>query len=271
MQKLTITSPQSRQFAQLLSLLDARTRRQEGKYLAEGPHLLQEALQQHDALHTVVLCQGKEERFAQLVAQVAQRDLPVLTLPERLFNRLSGTKTTQGLLSVLHIPPSVALAALADASLLLLLDTLQDPGNLVTILRTALAVGVDAVLLSGGADAYAPKVVRAAQGAQVHLPIAPVEDALQTVHTLHAMGFATLCADMDGEDFFARPAFTPCCLIIGNEGAGVSAELAAACTSRVRLPMPGGAESLNAAVAAGVMLYDLMRARHAQRAARAGL
>ena len=153
-------------------------------------------------------------------------------------------------------------AALDDREQVLLLDGLQDPGNLGTILRTADAMGAVGLLLgSGCADPYAPKPLRAAMGSIYHMPVWQ-GDLPTEIEKLKRQDYTLVCGHLKGEG--TLPAATErMCLAIGNEGNGVSDNVADMC-HKYRLPMYGFAESLNAAVAAGILIYELARGMHAE-------
>ena len=142
---------------------------------------------------------------------------------------------------------------------LVLLEAVQDPGNVGTILRTMDAAGfTGAILTPGCADPYSPKALRATMGSIFRVPTFQADSAAHTAAALAREGYAVIAAALDGEDFYARGPLTgKVCLIIGNEGAGITAETLAAATHRYRLPMKGGAESLNAAAAAAIMIYEI--------------
>ncbi len=142
---------------------------------------------------------------------------------------------------------------------LVLLEAVQDPGNVGTILRTMDAAGFHgAVLAPGCADPFSPKALRATMGSVFRVPTLQTESAPQAAATLRDEGYAVVAAELNGSDFFARGRLPgKLCLIIGNEGAGITRETLAMATHRYRLPMKGGAESLNAAVAAAIMIYDI--------------
>jgi RNA methyltransferase, TrmH family len=141
--------------------------------------------------------------------------------------------------------------------LLLVLDAIRDPGNLGTILRSAWAVGVDVVLCAPGtADAYNPKVVRAAMGAHFRVPLRVVQTWEEIEHAVRGIPRIYL-ADADGESVYTEADWSrPVALIIGGEAEGASAAARRTATARVRIPMRGGAESLNAAMAATVLLFQ---------------
>ena len=171
------------------------------------------------------------------------------------FDVVCDTKTPQGIAAVVRMQP-----APASGARLVALDGVQDPGNVGTILRTADAAGIDGVLLSNQcADVFSPKVLRATMGSIFRMPVTVTDDLPGVLQGLREQGWSILSSQLDGEPFFQRQGVgNQFCLIIGNEGNGVSASVQAQATHRLRLPMRGGAESLNAAVAAGIMMYDLM-------------
>ncbi|HPJ03591.1 MAG TPA: RNA methyltransferase [Candidatus Limiplasma sp.] len=142
---------------------------------------------------------------------------------------------------------------------LVLMEAVQDPGNVGAILRTMDAAGFDGAILSTGcADPYAPKALRATMGSIFRVPTLQVRDAAAAAQALKAEGYAVIAAALTGKDFFQREKLPEkLCLIIGNEGAGITEETLSQATHTYRLPMRGGAESLNAAAAAAIMLYDL--------------
>ena len=141
------------------------------------------------------------------------------------------------------------------------LDGVQDPGNVGTIWRTADAAGFGGVLLGAGcADPMSPKVLRSAMGSAFRVPFARTESMPETLGQLRAAGYSILCSDLHGEDFYERsPVNSKFVLVIGSEAHGISQATREQATHLVKLPMRGGAESLNAAVAAGIMMYELMR------------
>ena len=256
-----ITSAENPLIKQIKGLHQVRNRRAEGLFLAEGPHLVEEALKAKATIARVLVREGDAGRFTGLLTACEEACAETIALPARLYDAVADTRTPQGILAVVGIRErGLQGLDLAQGRLAVVLERLQDPGNLGTVLRTALAVGAGfAVLTDDCADPWGEKVVRASQGAVLHLPIATCTDACAAIAALNGAGWHTACGHLGGGDFFARGHHTRTALLIGNEGAGVSAEAAALCGGRYALPMPGPAESLNAAVAAGVMLYDLMR------------
>jgi RNA methyltransferase, TrmH family len=257
----TIASAENPLYKTLRTLNTARGRQEQGLFIAEGPHLVEEALKAGAAIRYVAVREDAAGKYAALLQQAADTGAEAFTLAPRLFDALADTDTPQGILIAADCRRyTLNELDLSHGSLSILLERVQDPGNLGTILRTALAVNAAfAAVTADSADPWAQKAVRASQGAVFHLPIVSIESASEAVEALNSRGWQTACACLDGGDFFAREAHTRSALLIGNEAAGVSGATAGACGAKYKLPMPGKVESLNAAVAAGIMLYDLWR------------
>lgn len=236
----------------------ARERREAGQTLLDGAHLLDVALDQGLRPTQVVLAEGAQARpeIAALLARCSSED--VVVLPERLFAHVSPVDAPSGVLAVLALPAPV-LTPLRQEDCVVL-DGVQDPGNLGTILRTAAAVGVTQVILTPGcAQAWAPRVLRAAMGAHFLLEIREGADAGSALADFDGAIIATELRD--SEELYALDLTRPVAWLFGSEGQGLSRGVAALATRRVRIPMPGGMESLNVGVAAGVCLFEQLRQR----------
>ena len=190
-----------------------------------------------------------------LASQVPARD--VLIVSPRLWSQLAQSPPAVAVLAAVTTPaPHFETAA----DFCLLLEAIQDPGNLGSILRSAAAAGVAQVFLSPGcAFAWSPKVLRAAQGGHFHLEIFEEVDLVGWAGRYRGNVVATVAAG--GESLFGADLTAPIAIAIGNEGTGLSPELRAAASSCVSIPMPGGFESLNAAAAAAVCLFECVRRR----------
>lgn len=257
----TITSMQNPKVLMWRSLTKRSARNAHGLFLVEGPRMVEEALGQGSKVDCLLVEMGRESHFSGLLA-MAKCD--VYAVSPHIFKAVCDTKTPQGIAALVELPAMVPLDALGP--LVVALDGVQDPGNVGTIMRTADAAGFTGILLSPQcADVYAPKTLRATMGSIFRLP-ARVGDALHDdVKGLLAKGYAVISSELGGEPFFQRkPEPGPQCLVIGSEGNGVSPEVSSLATCRLALPMAGGAESLNAAVAAAIMMYDMARERPEQ-------
>ncbi|MBE5802011.1 MAG: RNA methyltransferase [Clostridiales bacterium] len=240
------------------ALQTAKERARQGAFLCDGEHMVTEALSVCPG-RVRILFVDKDcvERFAALLHK-APVDAQVYAVPESVMEAISQVKTPQGIAAVVALPESVPLDH--QQGRLMLLENVQDPGNVGTILRTLDAAGFAGCILTPGcADPYAPKALRATMGSALRIPITFADSAAQAVKTLNQRGYATIAASLDGQPFYEREALgESVCVLIGNEGQGLTPEAQAACSHRYKLPMRGGAESLNAGIAAAVMMYDLM-------------
>lgn len=236
-----------------------RVRQQEGRFVIEGVRLGEEALRAkvnpHLVLYTPTALQ--ESRAAALLEAWAAAGAPLYEVSEQVMAACSDTTTPPGLLAVVPTPRP---ARPEQPTLVLLLDSLRDPGNLGTMLRTALAAGVELVLLAPGTvEATHPKVVRAGAGAHFRLPIAaPGWAAIaETVSGCRAYLAAT-----QGEHIYSQVDWRGrVALIVGGEAGGASEQAHALAQETVSIPMAAGVESLNAAVAAAVILFEIARQR----------
>ena len=246
----TITSARNPRVLAWRSLRDKKGRGEQDAFLVEGTKMVQEALSSGFDVRAVLLREDTVPPFD------PPASVPVYQLPEHVFRSVCDTKTPQGVAAVLSrrvLPLS--------GSRFLALDGIQDPGNMGTMIRTADAAGFDGLLLSPDCvDIFSPKVLRATMGSIFRMTFAFSGDLPASLRDLREKGFSVLSSQLDGEPFYERKDVSSSfVLIVGNEGNGISDPVKAEATHRLRLPMRGGAESLNAAVAAGIMMYDLMK------------
>jgi len=246
----TLTSLKNPKIQAWRSLKDKKGREEQQAFLVEGLRMIREALASAFSVRALLLRSGYEPDFS------LPDNIPAYLLPEHVFQAVCDTKTPQGIAAVLSLQ-----AKEASGCRLLALDGVQDPGNVGTIIRTADAAGFDGVLLSPDcADLFSPKVLRATMGSIFRLGFSFPSSLSAALEGLKKRGYSVISSQLDGDPFFERMDIAPSLvLIIGNEGNGVSDTVKAAATHHLRLPMRGGAESLNAAVAAGIMMYDLTR------------
>lgn len=235
-----------------------RARRAAGVVLLDGVHLL-EALEAGGGAADEVIVSDSGAARAEIAAWLAAHPrLRRLALPDALFAEIAATETPSGILGVAALPQPVARPdAAADA---LLLDGVQDPGNVGTLLRTAAAAGIRQALLGPGcADAWAPKTLRAGQGAQFQLAVHEHQDLAAFLGGYRGSGVVTA---LDAEQSLWQARLDgPLAWVFGAEGQGVSAPVRAAARLALRIPMPGGSESLNVAAAAAVCLFEAVRRR----------
>jgi TrmH family RNA methyltransferase len=253
-----ITSPQNPLIQHIRKLQDSgRARREAGQFVIEGVRLAEEALQAGLTPATLIHTPRLDERGEQVLQGYRNRGVASIPVDGRALRAASATHTPQGILAVLPLQPRPLPAA---PTFLLILDGLRDPGNLGAILRTAAAAGVQGVLAApGSADPYQPKALRAGMGAHFRLPVhAAGWDEIAG----YAAPLQTLLADAaGGTPFTAADLAAPLALIIGGEARGADPQIENLAPRRIRIPMPGGTESLNAAVAAGILIYEVLRQR----------
>ena len=227
-------------------------RRERGEFLCDSPKLLEEALLHGGELHTVVCTEGT-------VLPALPDRVRLAAVPADVMKSVSPAQSPQGVLSVCGMPDRTLPERLPGRRYVVL-DGVQDPGNVGTILRTADALGADGLLLVNGcADLYNPKTVRATMGAVFRCPVwtCGLEELKQLLSAadlpLYGAALRADTADVRAVDY------RRCALAVGSEGRGLSRELLDACTRTVRIPMRAHRESLNAAVAAAVLLWEAAR------------
>jgi len=261
-----ITSISNPKIKVVRALRERQGRKEIGAYLIEGVRLVEEALQAGIKPRFLYYCPSllsATPRGTALLERIASLSLPAEAVSERVMAAAADTITPQGILAVVPLPMGQALPP--DASLLLILDGLQDPGNLGTILRTALATGVDAVITTPGTtDPFAPKAVRAGMGAHFRLPIL-ADRPWPEVMGLMAGWQVLLAMPRGGIPYDQVDWRRPTALIIGSEAQGAGSEAQALASIRVTIPMAPMVESLNAAIAAGVLLFEAHRQRRGER------
>ncbi len=182
-----------------------------------------------------------------------------------VFAKLSDTRTPQGILAVVEQPGyELNQLLLQKNPLFLLLENLQDPGNLGTILRTGEGAGITAVIMSASTvDIFNPKVIRSTMGSIYRVPFLYEENLQTTVERLHAAGVKTYAAHLQGDTYYDGLTFRgPTAFLIGNEANGLSEALTARASARIKIPMEGQVESLNAGVAAALLMYEAHRQRN---------
>ena len=245
----------------------ARERRKLGETLLDGAHLLDAALQQQWPLKAIVVSDSgcAQLEIEDLLARCAH-DLPRYQLPDALFAHISPVDSPSGVIAIIDLPPEPDPARLADgaalsAHSLVVLDGVQDPGNLGTILRTAAAAGVRDVLLTPGcAGAWSPRALRAGMGAHFGLRIRERVDAVDVLGAFRGAILATALGE-GARSLYELDLDAPVAWLFGAEGQGVSSALLACASQRVIIPMAGDVESLNVAAAVAVCLFEQARQR----------
>ena len=235
----------------------ARARRQQDCFLVEGPRMFFEVPKER--LLEIYVTEGFEKKYGDRLAGCRYE-----LISDAVCRHLSDTRTPQGVTALVkkQETPLEEILAGDENPCLFLLENLQDPGNMGTILRTSEGAGVSGIIINReSVDPYNPKVIRSTMGAIFRMPFVVVDDFEDVLRRLKEAGVRTFAAHLDGEDFYRQDYRGGCAFFIGNEGNGLSEELAARADGRIRIPMKGQVESLNAAVAATVLMYETLRQR----------
>jgi TrmH family RNA methyltransferase len=254
-----ITSVQNSKIKLVRALLGrARERREANAFVVEGVRLVEEAVNSNWKFQFALYDDSLSERGVSLVESLTSRSVDVETVSESLMKSLSETETPQGILAVLelnHLPiPN-------SPNFILIPDQIRDPGNLGTLLRSAAATGVQAVLLPPETtDAFAPKVVRSGMGAHFQVPIRSMSWE-EIEHMGKSANIQVYLADMDGRSCWESDLRQPLALIVGGEAEGASREARKLANQQISIPMTGKMESLNAGVAGSVLMFEVVRQR----------
>lgn len=248
-----ITSKDNPIYKKALKLTKKKYRDESGLYMLEGIKPLEDATSMGIELRTVFVRDDVD------IYDTFPEEKTII-LDRGLFSRLSETMTSQGVIAVAEKKRygEKAFAEAVSQGNVLIMDRLQDPGNIGTIIRTAEAAGYKGiVMMAGSGDVYAPKVVRAAAGSLFRMPIIDINGVAEAARLMNRLGkkIVVTCPDTQVSCFEADMT-EDIALVIGNEGRGVSEDFIRASQMKVKIPMEGSIESLNAAVAAGILMYQ---------------
>lgn len=259
-----ITSRQNETVKQHAKLLQsASQRREQGLFLCEGARLCADAAQSGIPILACYVTEKAYEKYRPYCDSVLKQAKHGYWISDHVAPLLSDTKHPQGVYCVCPIPEtSESVLKISLGGKYLLLENMQDPSNLGTVLRTAEALGIAGVILGGTCcDPYSPKVLRGSMGAVFRVPMVFCSDVASAVDQMNEKGFTTLAAVVTPDAMAINRMSFPksSVMVIGNEGNGLTAETIAACTHSVTIPMLGRAESLNASAATSILLWEMMR------------
>lgn len=256
-----ISSSANRGIKELTKLQrQCRERRKTGLFVAEGAKLLAEAAE-HGLLQKIYLSESQSGREDERLQPLLE-NYDVELVSDVVFREISEVVTPQGVLGLVKIPTYDMETLLAKPQKrFLMLDDLRDPGNLGTIIRTAEGAGMSGVILSReSVDLFNPKVVRATMGAVFRMPYCYVEHLSSAIRLMKERGISVYGTAMEGSVLYDEPDYTKgAAIVIGNEAKGISQEVFGELTCRIRIPMAGQLESLNAAVSAAIVMYEMER------------
>jgi TrmH family RNA methyltransferase len=255
-----ITSNQNSKIKHVRALLGrAKERREAGAFVAEGVRLVEEAVKGDWRFEIVLYDETLSERGKELLKTLSAKGIDVEEVSTSVMRAVSETESPQGILAVIQ---NHQLPITNHPNFILIPDQIRDPGNLGTLLRSAAASGVQAVLIPPETtDAFAPKVLRSGMGAHFRLPIQEMSwDEIGKFTS----GMNVYVADMDGQPCWETDLRQPVALIVGSEAEGASESARKLAKGKISIPMSGETESLNAGVAGSVLMFEVLRQRKAE-------
>lgn len=255
---VTIESRENNLYKETKKLRERKARNKSSKYIIEGYRLIQEAFIASLPIEYIMVSEDSKEKTSQYLGKFIDKNTKIYGLKKELFKEICSTEQPQGIIAVAKMK---VVDLDYNGNFYLLCDKVQDPGNLGTIIRTAHAAGVDGVILTKGTvDLYNDKTIRATMGSMFHIPIIFDDEGNSITKGFISKGFSLLATSLEGDrDFFKEDLSGKIIITVGNEGNGVSEEIFKLSDKKVRIPMPGGAESLNVAIATAIILYEKVR------------
>ena len=262
-----ITSVNNQRVKDVANLKQKKYRTETGTFFAEGLRAVTEAVQFAD-VSELFFIKTEENKLTEIIKTAEEKGVRLYCVDEKVMAKLSDTKAPQGVLAVIKMPKDRLQKLNPGTSSdnnapVIILDRVQDPGNLGTIIRTADAVGaLGIILLEGCVDAFSPKVVRASMGSLFHLPV--IQDVFpeEALTWCYRHGYEPAATALkNAQNMYKADLSKKMAFIFGNEANGVAEELQTAAETRLFIPMAGQAESMNVAMAAGIILFEGLRQR----------
>lgn len=264
-----ITSTNNRQMKQVMALLKKAKERKESRcFVVEGTKMVMEAPKEW--LKAVYVSESFEENsqqhlFLQELREYCKKtEILFEVVSDSVFKSVSDTQTPQGILAVVSMP-SYQMKDLfkKEKTNLLILESIQDPGNLGTMIRTGEGAGITGVIMNKTTvDIFNPKTIRSTMGSIYRVPFLAAEDFKEVIQELKEKGVCVYAAHLKGEQMYDEEDYTKACaFLIGNEGNGLSNEIAELADTYIKIPMEGSVESLNAAISAALLMYETNRQR----------
>ena len=260
-----ITSKDNELIKHIKKLKDKKERDLSNEYIIEGIKLIQEAIQENAKIKQIIICDDCEKTESipkDLMYEIAKQECIYVT--NKVFDSITEVMNPQGILAIIE-KQSKEIQIDDKQDIILALDDIQDPGNLGTILRTADSIGLTQILVSKGtADSYNPKVVRSTMGAIFRVKIIECEDLVKTLKEIKKHKFEIVVSSLQTDNSIYDINYHKKVIVIGNEANGVKREIQDLADKKVKIPMLGKTESLNASVATGIILYEYVRQKLAK-------
>ncbi len=259
MEKNIISSRENESIKHIKKLKDKKQREISNEYIIEGIRIVEEALLENIVIKKVVICEEllNKNITENIKNNIKEKDIMYVT--ENVFKAISEVESPQGILLVIDKSNNGLEIDLSE-DIIVCLDDIQDPGNMGTILRTLDSIGLKQVIVSPNTvDMYNPKVLRSTMGAAFRVKVFREEDIEETLKNLKDKGFEIIVTTPNTSTNIYEIDYMKKIIVIGNEGNGVREQIIQIADKKVKIPMPGKAESLNASIAAGIVLYEYVR------------
>ncbi len=256
----TITSKDNELIKHIRKLKDKKYRDESNEYVVEGVKLVEEAVKENAKIKQIIVCEDTTRTYeipTHIMLEIARYEC--ISVSNKIFNIITQVTNPQGIMAIIE---KNAQDAQIDYSqdIIVVLDDVQDPGNLGTILRTVDSIGLNQIIVSKGtADAFNSKVVRSTMGAIFRIKIIEVENLVQEIKEMRKHHFKLMVTSLQTKNSIYDIDFNKKIIVIGNEANGVSKEIQDMADEKAKIPMLGRTESLNASVAAGVVMYEYVR------------
>ena len=258
---MVITSKDNDFVKHVKKLKEKKYREEYGEYLVEGIKMLEEAIKEEAKIKQIVVCEDCKNNCSipkELLYEIAKYDC--IYVNEKVFSQMTDVTNPQGILAIIDKSGNEEAFIDFKEDLFLVLDNIQDPGNMGTILRTADSINLKQILVSkGSSDVYNPKVVRSTMGAIFRVKVIECEDLVKTIKELKKHKINVYATDLRTDKSIYDIDYKKSAIVIGNEANGVSSEILELANERIKIPMRGKTESLNAAVATSIILYEALR------------
>ena len=255
---MLITSKDNEIVKHIRKLRDKKSRSEFGEFIIEGIKMIEEAVREKAKIKMVIVCEELNQSPIQkeILYKIAKEK--IVYVNDKVFKSLTDVTTPQGILAVIEKQDKTEIDFSKD--LYLVLDNIQDPGNMGTILRTADSIALTQIIVpKQNADCYSPKVVRSTMGAIFRVNVIEVEDLAKTIKEMKKHKISIYATSLETNESIYDVEYKKCAIVIGNEGNGVSKEILELADKKIKIPMPGKTESLNAGVATGIILYNAIK------------
>ncbi len=258
---MTITSKDNETIKHIKKLKEKKYRDEYKEFIVEGLKMIEEALFEKAKIKSIIICDDCKNQGtipSNLMYEIAK--LNCIYVSEKVFVSITDVVNPQGIMAILEKPENNEEQINYKENNFLILDNIQDPGNMGTILRTADSLNLKQIIVSkGSADIYNPKVVRSTMGAIFRVKVVEVEDLTKTIKEMKKHKIKVYATDLETDKSIYSVDYTKTAIIIGNEANGVSEKVLNEATDKIKIPMIGKTESLNAAVATSIILYEAFR------------